>query len=370
MLTIDRTALDLQVDIAIEPEFDFRSEAYRTLFAASSNAPFQAPLWQAMIHERLLQPLNARQHTLTIRDRKDRALLAVIPLVLQKSRGVSLLQAADFGLCDFNSAIGAPRVLDTLAQTPSVLDRIAQLTKTGDLFLYRKVRADGFDTGRLFAHAAASPAENAAYHLDIDEDFSHWRRRTISRSFSKELGQLGRQLEAEHGTYDTHLATTTEEIHAAFDFLWAARDGQFDDDLLFNPTYFQFYRDYAVAAAATGEAATYVSTVAGRPVAVLFGLQSDGNFHAVQLGHDATTLGKFSLGSQIIYRTIKLRHDQGHRSLDMGLGNTGYKSHFRVEQTLLNHYSRANSLPGLAVNTIYTRAKPLKNWLKRLTPVR
>jgi len=370
MLTTDRTALDLDVDIAIEPEFDFRSEAYCALFAVTTGAPFQAPLWQAMIHERLLTALGARQHTMTIRNRDDGRLVAVIPLVLQKSLGISLLQAADFGLCDSNSAVGTPRALDALAQDRSVLDRIARLTRSGDLFLYRKVRSDGFDPGRLFAHAAASPAENAAYHLDVDEDFSHWRRRTISRSFSKELGRLGRQLEGEHGAYDTQLVTSPEAIRDAFDFLLAARHGQFDDDLLFNSVYFAFYRDYAIAAAQTGEAATYVSTLAGRPVAVLFGLQSDGNFHAIQLGHDSTTLGKFSLGSQIIYRAIKLRHDQGDRSFDMGLGNTGYKSHFRVEETRLNHYSRANSLPGLAVNTIYTRAKPLKQWLKRMTPIR
>lgn len=370
MLTTDTTELRLDMEVGVEPEFDFQSLEYRQLFAASVGTPFQAPLWLAMIHQRLAPKLGASQRTVVIRQRSTGKLLAVLPLVLQKSRGVSLLQAADFGVCDSNAFVGEPRVLAAIAGNTEAVARLGEILRDADIFLFRKARRDGFDVSRLLPRTTATQTENAAFDVAVEEDFDVWRRRVLSRHMTKELGRLGRQLEKEHGAYDTHVATTPEEITEAFEFLRSVRDGRFDDDLLLNPIYFEFYRDYAIAAAASGEALIYVSTLAGKPVAALFGLHSDGDFHAVQLGHDSERYGKYSLGLQIIYRVIKLRHGEGHRHFDMGLGNTGYKGHFRVEETLLDNYSRANTLPGHALNLVYTRAKPVKNLLKRLTPVR
>ena len=53
---------------------------------------------------------------------------------------------------------------------------------------------------------------------------------------------------------------------------------------------------------------------------------------------------------------------------DMGLGNTGYKSHFRVDQTTLHNFTASRSLAGSALSLIYHRTKPLKNALKKYVP--
>lgn len=371
MLDTTHSAELLDFEIGIEPDFDFLSAEYRALFEQSVGAPFAAPLWLSMMHRRLAPTLGARQHTVAIRDPRDRHLLAVLPLVLQKSRGVTLLQPADFGLCDSNAPVGAPVTLSALAANTDAVARLGAIVRGADLFLYRKARCDGFDLASLFPHARRTPAENLAYHIEVEEDFDQWRLRVLRRHLTKELGRLGRQLEKESGApYETRLATTPVEIAAAFDALYEMRHGQFEDDLLSKPHYFDFYRDYATAAGATGEALTYVSMLGNRPVAVLFGLASDDIFHALQLGHDNVRLGKYSLGLQVIYRTIRLRHGEGHRYFDMGLGNTGYKSHFRVEETRLSNFSSANNFSGAIVDLIYTRAKPLKNVLRRLTQVR
>jgi CelD/BcsL family acetyltransferase involved in cellulose biosynthesis len=103
-------------------------------------------------------------------------------------------------------------------------------------------------------------------------------------------------------------------------------------------------------------------------VAVLFGLARDGEFHAVLIGSDIDNFGRFSVGTQIIYRIIKLRFDQGFRRFDMGLGNTGYKSHFRVDETRLHNFTHSRSLAGSAVSFIYHRNKPLKNALRKYVP--
>lgn len=370
VLSVDRSAIRPDVAIAIEPDFDFLSPAYRAHHRASAATAFQAPLWLHRIHRDLAPRLGARQHTLVIRSRDDGALVAVIPLVVQRSRGLSILQPADFGVCDYNALVADRHMLALLAEQPTILDRIDELTRTEDLLLFRKVREDGFPVARLFRRARVSPCENAAYHSEVGEDFDLWRRRTLSRNFTKELGRLGRQLEAGHGRYETRPATGEQEIREAFAFLGSVRAGRFGDDLINNAVYFDFYRDYAIAAAESGEAITYVSYLAGKPVAVLFGLNGDDDFHAVQIGLDSENLGKFSLGNQIIFQTIKRRFYEGFRRFDMGLGNTGYKTHFRVEETKLSNLTAASSVAGAAIELIYVRSKPLKDLLKRLTPVR
>jgi CelD/BcsL family acetyltransferase involved in cellulose biosynthesis len=368
MLAVDQQSLQLDVTVDVEPEFDFGTAEYRAFHNLRRATVFQAPLWLDMIHRRLVPNLSARPYTLTVRNRHDRVLLAVIPLVVQKSAGLAIVQPADFGVCDYNSVVADPLVLETLCRDASVLQRIDDLLDVGSVLMFRKVRDDGFDASRLFKKTTATPCENAAYHSEIGDDFEAWQRRTVSRKFSKELGRLGRQIEREFGRYEHRQAETEAEIREALSFLRDTRKGRFDGDLLDSEIYFSFYCDYAVAAAKSGEAVTYVSYLNGKPVAVLFGLTGEDEFHAVLIGSDIDNYGRFSVGIQIIYRVIKLRFDQGFQRFDMGLGNTGYKSQFRVDETMLHNFTSSRSLAGSALSFIYHRTKPLKNALKKYAP--
>lgn len=368
MLSVDQTTVRLDVDLRLEPDFDFLSSEYREFYLPARGTAFQAPLWMDMIHRRLAAGRKATQHTLTIRDRGNGGLVAVIPLVLQKSKGVSMLQPADFGVCDYNCVVADRHALEMIAADDTLLARLDALMRPCDILLFRKVRDDAFDVSRLFLKSKSTRGENAAYHSEIGDNFDEWRSRTIRKKFSKELGRLQRQTEREFGSYEHRAAANETEIRAAFEFLRTVRKGKFEEDLLENPLYFEFYRDYAVAAGATGEAITYVSYLAGEPVAVLFGLAGDGEFHAVLIGSDTERVGKRSPGIQILYQVIKKRFAEGFHYFDMGLGNSGYKSHFRVEETCLRNYTRTRSLAGSVIALVYHHAKPVKNFLKKYAP--
>lgn len=364
MLAIVQTER-LDVNLWLEPDFDFLSAEYRSFYNPSRATAFQAPLWLDRIHHVLAPGLNAVQHTITVRDRSTGTLRAVIPLVVQKTMGVSLMQPADFGVCDYNAVVADREVLEAMAADPEMLDRLDALVSDCDLLMFRKVRNDRFDVARLFPSATISATENAAYHSDVGDDFDEWRKRTVRKKFSKELERLQRQLERELGSYEHRPATDEAEIRAAFDFLRRARRGRFEDDLFAKPLYFSFYRDYAIEAAKRGEALTYVSYVAGEPVAALFGLTGDGEFHACVIGSDSERFSRHSCGTQIIYRVIKQRFGEGFRRFDLGLGNTGYKTHFRVEETQLRNFTRTRSVAGSAIALVYHHAKPVKNVLRK-----
>jgi len=368
MLAISADLLRLDVVVGVEESFDFLSEEYRSFFNLHRGTVFQSPVWMDLIHKRLVANLSARQHTITVRRPDDGALLAVIPTVVQRAAKVDVLQPADFGVCDYNCVVGDRIVLETLANDPSAVARFDALVDDAHVLLFRKIRDDGFDPARLFSRTTTTRCDNAAYHSEVGNDFEVWQRRTVRRKFSKELGRLARQLEREGGSYEHRPARTEQEVREAFSFLRKVRGGRFDSDLLSQNVYWSFYLDFAIAGLSCGECVTYVSYLGGKPVAVLFGLAGEGQFHAVLNGFDAEGYGKYSVGLQIIYRVIKLRFDQGFQRFDMGLGNTGYKSHFRVEETTLHNFTRASTLSGSAFSFIYHRAKPIKNALKRYVP--
>ena len=234
--------------------------------------------------------------------------------------------------------------------------------------MFRKVREDDFDVGRLFPRSESSPTENAAYHSEIGDDFEEWQRRTVSRKFSKELGRLQRQTEREFGGYEHRPAVTEAEIREAFDMLRAGASAASRATCCRT-------RSISISTAITrspayesGEAVTYVSYAGGQPAAVLFGPTGDGSFHAVLIGADTERLGKQSPGIQLIYQVIKRRFAEGFRSFDMGLGNTGYKSQFRVEETRLQNHTKTYSVAGYVMAQIYHRAKPVKNFLRKYVP--
>ena len=354
--------------IDVEPDFDFASAEYGAFHNLRRATAFQAPRWLASIHRDLVPRLGGRQHTVTVRHGGDRRLMAVLPLVIQRVGLLSVAQPADFGVCDANAIVADAHVLERLSQDRGLRDRLAGLLRGADILFFRKVRQDGFDVRRLFDGAVTSPCENAAYHSEIGDDFEAWQRRTMNRKTSKELGRLGRQIEREFGRYEHRLVGSEVEIRTAFAFLQSVRKGRFQSDLLDNAIYAHFYREFAVAGAASGDAQTYVSYLDGEPVAVLMCVGCDDECHAVLIGADTTRLSKYSVGMQLLYRVIKLRFDAGRRRLDFGLGNTGYKSVFRVDETLLDNVTLPCSLAGSATSFIYHKSKPLKNVLRKLTP--
>lgn len=368
MLAINADSLRLDVVMAVERNFDFLSDEYRAFFNLDRGTVFQSPVWMDLIHKRLAANLSAVQHTITVRRPHDGVLLAVLPTVMQKAGGVMVLQPADFGVCDYNCVVGDRIVLETLAADPSAIARFDSLLEGANVFLFRKIRDDGFDPARLFSRTTATACENSAFHSETGEDFEAWQRKTIRRKFSKELGRLARQLERESGLYEHRAAITAQEVRDAFQFLRDVRGGRFEGDLLRRDVYWNFYLEFAIAGLQCGECITYVSYLGGKPVAVLFGLAGVDQFHAVLNGFDAEGYGKYSVGLQIIYRIIKLRFEQGFRRFDMGLGNTGYKSHFRVEETKLHNFTCSRTLSGSAFSFVYHRSKPLKNALKRYVP--
>lgn len=356
-----------EVEVGVEPAFDFLSDEYRDFYRPGRATAFQAPLWMHMLHTRLAPGLGATQRTVTVRDRLSGALVAVLPMIAQRSAGVTIVQPADFGVCDYNSVVADRARLLELSADPDLRRALHATFAGADVVMFRKLRADDFDVSLLLGPSHASEGENAAYRCETGGDFDHWRSKVLRKKFTKELGRLQRQTERDHGGYEHRLVADEAGIRRVFDFLRDVQGRRRQGGLLSNPLYFEFYRDCALAGAASGEALTYASYVAGEPAAALFGPAGDGDFHAVLIGFDPR-FERISAGTQIIYRVVEQRMQAGHATFDMGLGDPGYKVHFRPEVTPMRNVTMSMTPTGAAVSFIYHRSKPLKNLLKGFMP--
>ncbi|MBB6182346.1 GNAT family N-acetyltransferase [Pseudorhizobium flavum] len=357
----------LELKLEVEPEFDFLSPEYHELYSHSNATAFQAPLWMGMLNQKLAPRLSAKQYTITARRVGGGQLVAVMPLVIQRVRGVAMILPADFGLCDYNAVVANNAVLDRLARNPENLKRIAELVGEADLVMFRKVRADSFDVRRLFPKGMMSISEHAAYRCDFGSDLDAWRR-TLAKSISNRLPRQYRQVEQQFGPYEHRRVRDETGIRDAFAFLKRVREGRFEGDLIEDPLYYDFYLEYAIASAGSGEAGLYVGYIDGQPVSFLFGLMGGRHFHAVQLGADRDRYSKYSVGNQIYYYAMQAQFNEGQTMLDMGIGDTGYKSDFRAVQIPMCNFTSANTLKGAAIATVYHRVKPLKNMLRQLAP--
>lgn len=368
MLQTPRRDSGQNVELGIEPDYDFLSDEYRRFYRADRATAFQSPLWLAGIHRILVPARGARQQTVTLRDRTDGRLVALLPMVTQKAAGLRISQPADFGVCDYNSVVADRDELAALASRPAIVQGLRKALSGSDLVFFRKVREDDFDVGRLLGKHATSRGENDAFACETGLDFDHWRLKILRRKFTKELGRQQSKAEREYGGYTHRRLLDASEIEQAFGFMREAQGERGYVSPLADEAQYRFYLETAKAGAESGEVITYASNLRGEPVAALFGPAGDGEFHAVLLGFAAGEYERISPGIQLIYRAGQDQIAHGRSRIDLCLGDPGYKTHFRPVATQMHNHTVALTPPGTAVSLIYHRSKRLKNLLRGFLP--
>src|SRR6201999_2393194 len=95
----------------------------------------------------------ATRATVTVRD-QDRRLMMVLPLVRQRQYGVTIMEFADFGLCDYNAAVcdlDDAVLLDSDATLPQ---RVAAAMPRHDLMTLTKMTREDPLVRQLFHNAS------------------------------------------------------------------------------------------------------------------------------------------------------------------------------------------------------------------------
>lgn len=354
-----------QAIVRQEPEFDFLSEEYKALFAASNATAFQSPEWLHTFYNKLTPSVDAEPLIVTVRDQRAGTLNTVLPLVRQRSFGAKIVQPADLGVSDYNTAIAKPEDLQNLAQSSFAKAQIADNLKPFDALIFRKQRDDTSCVSNLFSGAVISANENAAYKVVINEPFDDWFSKTLSKNFRSSYRRGARKIEREVGTLEFELATEPADIKAAFDFMRSVRQEKFEGDLFCTPAYFEFYFDYAVMTAEEKRSFTYVGRLDGRIVSVEFGLVKDGIQHMIH-GCFAPELAKYSMGHLSLFNFMRDRSNEDCKVFDFTIGDHYYKQRLNAQKTTLSNAVVANGPVGELIGLTYRRGRALKNFIKQL----
>src|SRR5262245_126470 len=89
---------------ALEPAFDFAGADYCALHANSDATVFQSPAWLDALHRDVAPSFGAVQAAVTVGD-QDGRLMMLLPLVRRSQHGATVLEFADFGLCDYHAPV-------------------------------------------------------------------------------------------------------------------------------------------------------------------------------------------------------------------------------------------------------------------------
>lgn len=348
-LSAARAAFVDILNVTIEPDFDFGSREYQSLWERSRATAFQGARWLALLHNRVAPALSAQRVTVTVRDKISGELVLVLPLVRASRNGLRVLEFADFGLCDYHAAIYDPTNMARLVGDASLPARIAALLPEADLVALTKLQGDDPVLERLFPAAHRARMRVSSHAVRIDTAWSEWRQHRLDQSLRRELDAKRRRF-AKAGVPSFALVEDESEIVRAFDALRRFRFDRFSErgvpDVIDSEAVFSFYRQIAIDGARTGEARTFCLYLSGEPVAVMFGLAHRKAFSLLLVGFDLVRYRRFSVGLLAIEYTVRASFEAGDTAYDFTIGDYPFKDQFAAEPAPLYEWHVPRTLRG------------------------
>ena len=367
-------AMNMYIEIApvaaqtiaqVENDFDFLSDEYKELFGRSDATAFQRPLWLHCIYTLLAPGIGAKPHIITARSCTGE-LRMVIPLVLQRSMDVTVLQPADLGVSDYNRIVASDETLSSLSRDGAFLKRVRALLEPADVLIFRKIQRSPAIVAAILGNGKPTLNENAGYELALGGGtFDEWQKAALKKKFRNSIRRRRRGLEEDHTNVEFVTFTSPADIEKAIRFIRDLRTVRFKDDIL-RDAYFNFYLRYAIDGAASGEAVTSGLVADGRLISADFGIVNANAHHSILCASRLDEYGQYSPGLQSLFDLIRRSHERGQVRFDFGIGKTRQKSDFGSTEIPLYNLTIAMSMSGQMISLIFNRAKPLKTFLRRL----
>lgn len=342
-------------EVAIAPAFDFLSDDYAALFAASRATAFQHPVWLAALYRGPVQQLNADPLVVTVRNASNGRLVMVLPMLRRRHLGLRMIEFADLGVSDYVHPVASDAIIDAVGNCATTCGRIGAVLKPFDLLRIRKLRTCSPQLMNIFGASMCAPMPVSAHAVSLGTSVSSWRD-SLPPSFRKELDKKSRGLHRKgHITFDVTTDPTVmqETLLGMRDF----RRGRFEHgDLLQDRIFFDFYLDVATRTQCS-LTRLYTMRLDGALIAGAMGLSLRGSLLVILSGFDQENYGRQSLGSQSFALIAQHCIAQGDRELDFTIGDEPYKSLFGARKTPVYEMSRSGSVIG-ALAQIIARGLP------------
>jgi CelD/BcsL family acetyltransferase involved in cellulose biosynthesis len=355
--------------LAVEPGFDFAGPEYRALQQRSASSAFQAPGWLDALQRDVGAAFGAEPVTVTIRNANGGRLMLVLPLARACRRGVTYLEFADFGLCDYLGPVYDQSEAPLLLADASLPDRLAAALPRHDLIALTKLAGEDPLLAHLFPAARRGCMRISAYPTPLRGDWMTWRNAALDPSQRRELDMKRRRLDRS-GQPAFKLLRDADEITRAFETLRRYRTERFKalgaPDVLDHEVVFTFYRRIAIEGARDGAARTECLCLDGELLAVMFGLAQRGVYSMLMVGLDIARHRRLSPGLLAIEDSMRAAIEAGDRVYDFTIGDHPYKLRFGGKAIPLHEWYQARTVRGYAAMLAITLVREAK---RKLVPL-
>jgi CelD/BcsL family acetyltransferase involved in cellulose biosynthesis len=353
--------------VATENTFDFLSDEYQKLFEQSSATVFQAPFWLTTFYKKLTSESGAQPHIITLRN-SEGVLCFVLPCVKQQFNFFKIVQPADLGTADYNSFVTNEETFLRLNGDEELRAKLLKVLKPYDIFFFRKQREDSPQIQDVISGGQISKSEFNSHEVKIGTDFDAWCKKSLSKNFQKQSRRKANNINRDLGGIDVSILKDRTEILNALTFIRKQRGAKFQDDILHQDNYFEFYAEVAENYSSTGDVIVSAGIIRGQIVVAEMGVVLNGTYSCLLAAFLPNTYDKYSIGVVGIFEIMRILVSNGKDTYDFALGDEAYKERFGTTEIRIDNVVYAGTLVGVLLSYIYAYAKPLKNYLKKFIP--
>ena len=346
-------------------DFDFLGEEYGDLFQNSHATTFQSPLWLHHMYKDLIPELGVDPIIVTVRDMQSDALRLVLPLVRSRYAGLSCIEPADLGICDYNAVVASHELEESFYSDEDLRDEIMKGLKPYHLVFFRKLRGECGVISHVMGRAKVGEMENSSHDVELWAPYEDWKSKTMSTSFRKELRRKRRKLES-FGEVTFEILDDEAEIRQAMALMREQRGQRYEDDLFQEDAYFEFYSTIAVKGSQNGTAQMAVLKAGSDIVATEFGLIHDRCYHFILGGLDMHNFAKASPGILVMDYVLEHRVAEGDTRADFTIGDEAYKAKYGATPNQLMHMAKAETMLGSLAHKVYDNGRAIKDVAKKI----
>lgn len=287
--------------------------------------------WSASIARHLAIASSRQLLFVEIVDQRRGETVLLLPLVLQRRFGVTIVGWLDFGVCDYAAPVVGPDVDLSAEEVAEVWGLVLSLLPAVDLIDIRQIPAqvDGVPNPLvLLPHCRETTLE--AFGVALDGDPATQLRRLLGpknhRHFNRQIGRL-----AERGAVRLVEPVSEADVEALFATMVEQRRQRFRDigrfEILNIPAVEAFYRDMALRSLRDGgPARLFAIAVGDEIVATTYMLVHGGSMHGIILSIGGAEWSPFSPGYVIAVKMIEWAAARRLTYFDMTVGSLSYKS--------------------------------------------
>lgn len=326
-----QVAVDL-LDIEISTDIDAIENDWEYLEKEGNLTPFQTKAWLLPLYAILASGKNAKPLFVLVRDKVTRKPLMLLALCTRSHYGMTIIEFADFGVCDYNAPLISRIFTPSASQWQALWHGITKRLKRGTVFWLKKMPAFIGDLPNplVLYGQKLRQMDVSTWGVALPATFAEYNKKTLNSTFSKELAKKSRRI-ANRGEVTYAIAKTPEEKQEVFKVLARQRQARCDEmkrtNNMAQPLYRRFYE--AVTAESPGSLASMrMMKVGGKIIGVTLALHHRKAVHILMSTYESGEWKSCSLGNVSMLSAVEHAIGSGAQFFDLTIGNEGYKKDF------------------------------------------